>query len=469
MKGCPKTRASLCILGLVTLLTGLPGLPAIAEDFPKLSRADLKSLQQSFADLAEQVRPSVVAIRTYAGEAEASGPRLLRHVSQGSGVVLRAHGYILTNYHVVEEGPHVVVILHDGSQHDAERVQHDARSDLAVLKIKAENLRAADFADLSDARVGHWTLAMGNPFGLSNDDGRMSFSVGNVSAIGRNLSRQLDPTDRRYYGELIETTSSINPGNSGGPLFNVDGRVIGIVTAIETSTGVNEGLGFAIPISTRTRSIIAKLEHGEQVRYGYLGVRVEDLRENRRFPLDGRSVRGARIGEILNGPAARAELQTNDIIVEFDGVPIEGSDHLVRLVGDTPVGTAVTARYLRDGEPRQTTVVLDERDLEAVAASREPDETGVPTLVWRGALLAEMPEAVLREIGLTARDAGLMVIGVRPGSEAAERGLHEDQIIVAVNGERVRSLREFREVRSRQQNRLHLQLHNGREIEFAEP
>ena len=338
---------------------GLPG---------KYRIADLKALEKAFVDLAQEVRPSVVAIRTFYvhGADDRRNRPVKTPVSQGSGVIIDTDGYIATNLHVLEEpANHFVVILDSGEEFVATLQQQDIRSDLAVIKIEAKNLQAIRWGDLRKVRVNHWTLSVGNPFGMGNDNGNLSVGLGTVTALGRTLtSRLADNPQVQYYGNLIETSSPINPGNSGGPLFNVDGELIGIVTAIETSSGFNEGAGFAIPIDKNTRRILETLKAGKRVAYGYLGVRISDNRKSSvRRVVDGRVYWGASIDaiDLADGPAARAGLKSRDIVVEVDGIPVRDSDHLMRLISFTPAGENTVLTFMRRGVKRKTTVTLGDR------------------------------------------------------------------------------------------------------------
>lgn len=329
--------------------------------------ADLKALEQAFVELAAQVRPAVVAIRTYKSResAEASSRSVMRPLSQGSGFIIGEDGYIATNRHVVEGADVVSVILHDGTQHDANVVQTDVRMDLAVIKVEAAQLPPVRFGDHSKVRVNQWVFACGNPFGLANQDGQASITFGVISALGRYMTDRLGADrDIEYYGNMIETSAAINPGSSGGPLFNLDGEVIGVVTAIETTSGVNEGHGFAIPMDRHIRRVIETLRNNEQVRYGFLGVSVRDVDPaTSKLAVDGRTYRGAQLDEV-NGessPAAQAGLAPGDVVVEYDGSPVQDSDHLVRLVGFTPVGSRVKVVYLRRGVKREADVTVGDR------------------------------------------------------------------------------------------------------------
>lgn len=329
--------------------------------------ADLRALQNAFVDLSHEVRPLVVAIRTYELIKPGDTDSFIRvPVSQGTGFIIDPDGYILTNRHVLEDSDQVSVALASGETIFAELIQTDVRSDLAVMKIDATALPRIKWGSLRDVRVGQWAFAVGNPFGLANSDGRVSVTYGVVSALGREMTNRIPGNSQiQYYGNLIETTAAINPGNSGGPLFNIDGEVIGVIAAIETSSGVNEGTGFAIPINRDTRRIIDTLKRGEKVRYGFLGVNVNEVRQvsSRSFSVSTLN-RGARIVSLdpRDGPAARAGLQPNDIVIEFNGVPVEDSDHLVRMVGFTPVGREVVLTYVRKKVKRTANVVLGDRE-----------------------------------------------------------------------------------------------------------
>jgi serine protease Do len=329
-----------------------------SDSVPKqaISLDEMVSLEEIFTHLADEVGPSVVAIRVTRRLSPAhrlpdspheSGDVFINQApdhpvsSAGSGIVLRADGRILTNEHVL--------------------VASDVRSDLAVLRIDRNDLKPARLGDLAKVHRGQWAFALGDPYGFAVD-GRAAISVGHISALGRALQRQLDPTNVRYYGNLIQTTADINPGNSGGPLLNLRGEVVGINTAIQTRTGSNEGVGFAVPISERTRQIMDRLLEGKPVDYGYLGVHVRGPTQAERKEAGITEALGALITAIEpETPAEAAGLRIGDVIVEYQGMPIDTADHLVRLVGMTPGNREVVLRFHRSGRLRTAKVVVARR------------------------------------------------------------------------------------------------------------
>jgi len=366
-------------VGLVALVCAVLIAAPAAPGGDNLYRiADLKALEDAFTELADEVRPQVVAIRCF--ETKGDPASLVKlPISQGSGFVIDAAGFIATNNHVVEGADAISVTLHDGLRYEAALIKTDPRSDLAVLKIDDADLAPVSLFHDKELKVNQWAFACGNPFGLAFDnDGRASVTYGVVSALSRDMTRRLaGNSERQYYGNLIETSATINPGSSGGPLFDLDGEVIGIVTAIETTSGVSEGHGYAIPINQHTRRILDLLRRGEEVKYGFLGVRVRDVEP----PLSQRvaesnTPRGARIERvtIAHGPADLAGLRAGDVVIEFDGHAVGDSDHLVQLVQYTPVGSTVDVTYLRRSVRRTAEVTLGNRSelLEVAIEGEEP-------------------------------------------------------------------------------------------------
>jgi len=423
---------------------------------------DLQRLEKTFEHLAEHVRPSVVAIETRQ-VLNADAGRTIPN-SQGSGFIIRSDGYIATNHHVVEGADQIIITLSDGTRHDAEMVEFDPRADLAVVKIDATNLRVAPMGDLSEVRVGQWCFTVGSPFGVANGTGNTSVSFGGVAALGRSLTDYIPSTGNdRFYGNLIETDASINPGNSGGPLFDLNGRVIGVNTAMRSGSGVNEGLGYAVPISQRTRMILNTLADGHVVRYGFLGVRIADA--DRRFVIgagvhDGMgAIIDSLTGDSDSSPAARAGLMPNDVITEFAGEPVTNRDDLIRVVGATPVGSEVTVVYYRDKRQQIAKVTLNERFETAAARARAGGKSDArKSMVWRDVLLVEATQQFLETRTGSTASAGLYVADVPRKSALYRRGLRENDLIVSVDGTRVRTLNDLVQLEKSARDRLRLEL-----------
>lgn len=346
---------------------------------------DIKQLERVFVDFARVHTPSVVALRTYRliQTGDDRNVQIVRKAApnQGTGFFVTSAGHLLTNYHVVEGVDQVLAILHDGREFVANPVGTDPRADLAVLKIDLEPTLPVRFSPGVSLKVGQWAVAIGNPFGLASYTGKSSVTYGQISALGRDMNPWLRERGRdTYYGNMVETSVAINPGNSGGPLFDLDGDVIGVVTAIETKSGVSEGLGFAIAMDAYTQRIVNTLVTGKPVQYGYLGLRPMDPAPGTRGEqfLRGLGVAPGTKGVIVEYvdaglPADQAGLKRGDVLIEYNGVHLENADQLYRLVGATPVGATAVLRYLREGRPRTAEAVIGDRG-RLVAAAMTGDE-----------------------------------------------------------------------------------------------
>ncbi len=388
----------------------------------------LRRVQTAIAELADRVSPSVVAI-----QADRSPGGLGRRdewiprswVSTGSGVIIRKDGRILTSQHVIEGAVDIHVVLFDGRRLPARRIAADRRRDLAVIRIDAEDLEPAELADGRGLKRGNLVLALGNPLGLSGD-GQSSVSHGLISAIARPLDFGHD--EDRYYGDMLSTTAPIHPGNSGGPLFDIDGRVIGIVIAVSTRSDGREGIGFAVPIDSYSTAIIEKLLRGQQIEYGYLGVSVRPVPDGVRRAAGLAEGEGVLLADIESqGPAERAGLRRGDIVLTVDAQAVDSDDHFVRLIGAAGPDQRVELLLLRDGQRRTVPVTLTRR-----AAGAEQPLPDVATS-FRGAAVGEV-DPVMRVLSNLPEHA-LLVLRVDAASPADRAGLAPGDIIARIEGQ----------------------------------
>src|SRR5574337_177906 len=341
-------RAVYLFVGI--LLFGLPhAVGAAPQPDPK---AVLRQMEEAFVAVAEHVMPAVVNVtatpkREAGGEGppEAEGHFFLR--AAGSGVVVDPRGYILTNNHVVEDAAEIQVQLSDQRKFSARLVGRDPKTDLAVLKIEARGpLPVAELGDSDRIRIGQWAIAIGNPFGLDR-----TVTLGIISATGR---ARLGVSQ---YENFIQTDASINPGNSGGPLLNLDGKVIGINTAI-VSTG--QGIGFSIPINMAKEVMTQLIERGKVVR-GWLGIAIQDLTDELAPGFGVPARNGVLVSDVMtDSPAATAGVRPGDIVVEFGGQAIREVPELQRRVAATPPGQAVPLTVIREGRRARLTVKIGE-------------------------------------------------------------------------------------------------------------
>ena len=390
----------------------------------------LERMQSALVDLIDRVGPSVVAIQAQRnpkglGRRDDWTPR--PWVSTGSGVIIRNDGRILTSQHVIDGAVSIHVVLHDGRRVSARRIAADRRSDLAIIRINAGNLRAAELGDASNVRRGHIVLALGNPLGLSSD-GQAAVSHGLISAIGRPLPETFGREEDRYYGDMIQTTAPISPGNSGGPLIDIHGRVIGVVTAVSTRSDGREGIGFAVPINAHARSIIDKLLRGQQVAYGYLGVEVAPLSERRRRVARLSAGRGVLIASVEpGGPAEQAGLRGGDVVVSVDGQTVQTVEQFVRTIGAAGPGHEVKLAFVRKAGQKKTA---------AISLARRQNNTAQPlpdvAFSFRGAELGEV-DSVMRSMSNLPENA-LLVLRIDANSPAEHAGLTPGDIISRVDG-----------------------------------
>jgi serine protease Do len=420
-----------------------------------------RALPESFADLADKLVPAVVNISTNQSLPEKAGPETPqappgspfedwfrdffgerggrggnsqngprpRVQSLGSGFIVDPSGLIVTNNHVVADADEITVTLPDDTSLQAEVVGRDSITDLALLKVEPkEKLPAVTWGDSTKTRVGDWVLAIGNPFGLGG-----TVTAGIVSARARDI--HAGP-----YDDFLQTDASINRGNSGGPMFNLAGEVIGINTAIFSPSGGSIGIGFAIP-SALARPIIEQLRTSGKVQRGWIGVRIQPVTDEIAESLGLDKARGALVSDVdPTGPSAKAKLQPGDIILSFDGKPIDRTRQLPRMVAETPPDKTVKMTIWRDGKEIQSELkvgLLSSEQPAPAPAPAEKEKQGPPTVDSLGMSLAKITPDLRRDLELPEDAKGVVVVDVDEDSSAAQRGVRPGDVIAAVGKENV--------------------------------
>ena len=414
--------------------------------------AHARGAPESFADLAEKISPAVVNITTSAVIEAASEdmPRLpegspfqdffdqfqnpdgeggepRRSEALGSGFVISEDGYIVTNNHVIEGADEIEIEFFSKERLPAKLIGTDPKTDIALLKVESPTpLPYVSFGDSDLMRVGDWVMAMGNPLGQG-----FSVSAGIVSARGREL--------QGAYDDFLQTDAAINKGNSGGPLFNMDGQVVGVNTAILSPTGGSIGIGFSMASNVVTKVVDQLREFGE-TRRGWLGVRIQDVTPDVAEAMGlGKGVVGALITDVPEGPAKEAGLMSGDVITLFDGKPVKDVRDLTRRVADAPVGEAVKVEVLRDGKTEVLDVTLGRRE-EAEAdepAAANPADKAPAKAELMGLTVEPLSGEAAKKLGLPADASGLLVTAVEGTSEAYSKGLREGDLITEAGQQKV--------------------------------
>ena len=373
---------------------------------------------EDFMDRFQQNNPG--------GQGQGRGGELPGQQGLGTGVIVDARGYILTNNHVIEGADELRVRLNEDQTVKAELIGTDPKSDIAVIKIKVPDLKAARLGSSEDLKIGEWVVAAGNPFGLDN-----TITAGIVSAKGRSLQ------GGGQYEDFIQTDAAINPGNSGGPLVNLDGEVVGINTAIFSRSGGYMGIGFAIPIDMAKMVMESLISKGKVVR-GWLGVGIQNLTEDLSASFNYSGKGGALVGHVEDGgPASKAGLKQGDIITKIKGEDIKNVTQLRNIVAGVVPGTSVDIAYFRDGKSQTSSVKIGE-----LPGQKVKEEVEVETKTDIGISVDDLTPEVARRLGLSSAK-GVIVKSVKPGSIAARAGVQSRDVIVSMNGKKVSTVEEF--------------------------
>ncbi|MFH1045632.1 MAG: Do family serine endopeptidase [Candidatus Omnitrophota bacterium] len=444
---------------IIALVTGLVGGFLLAAEHKGLAGTDAVSLQESFVSVAKQVGPAVVSISTehtervglsgssanygdnYAEEffREFFGYAPEREYKQrglGSGFIIDAQGYILTNQHVIEGADKITVTLADGRKFNAEIKGSDERSDLAVVKIEANELPVAKLGNSEQVEIGQWAIAIGNPYGYIVGSAEPTVTVGIVSALSRSLAQAFD---QRSYIDLIQTDAAINPGNSGGPLVNINGEVIGINVAIFSPSGGNIGIGFAIPVNN-AKDIVERLIAGKKVHYGWLGVSIQDLDEQLADHFGIADQQGALVLKVLSSsPAEQAGFQEGDVIKKFAGMPVKDMRTVLRLSGKTEVGEVVAVEIVRERKTIVLSVKVGERPQDIASA------TAVSVKTWRGLEVSDISEELARQYRISEQE-GVVVTNVEAKSPAYAAGLIPGDVVTSINHRRTKNVSDYESV-----------------------
>jgi len=458
-----KSVPFLLALFLVVVVAGL----LVAAPFA-LTSAYALTVPDSFSNLADTAKPGVVNIRTV--KTIKGGSPLFRHFfgnpfngnpnpfdeffgpfkgeehqrdfkqrSLGSGFIIDRDGFIVTNNHVIDDADQIKVILGDEKEFDGEVVGRDAKTDLALIRIKgAKDLKPLELGDSDALKVGTWVVAIGSPFGLEQ-----TVTAGIVSAKGRFIGSSV-------YDDFIQTDASINPGNSGGPLINMNGRVVGINTAIIAS---GQGIGFAIPINL-AKGIIDQLKNKGEVTRGWLGVGIQDLTPELADYYGLKAKKGVLVTQVFQGdPADKAGVKVNDIILTVDDKAVSTGRELSTMIANTPVGHKTTLHLIRDGKQKSVTVTLAKRDDdEQMASTQNPNSEEL------GIEVTDLDSEVARRFGINDDEDGVLVTDVQDGSLAQDADVQAGDVIKEINRSVVKNRQNFVDLMKKDKDEKIIQL-----------
>ena len=451
----PRRAGAVAALMLGAAVTIAPVAPSLAQEIQPTGQ----ERPRSFARLAEQVSPAVVNIttRTQIADRSEEGPMVpegspfedffrdfqdrqddggpaRRNSALGSGFVISEDGFVVTNNHVIEGADEITVEFYEGFELEAEVVGTDPNTDIALLKVEPDpeqTLKFVEFGDSDASRVGDWVMAMGNPLGQG-----FSVSAGIVSAKAREL--------RGTYDDYIQTDAAINRGNSGGPLFNMDGHVIGVNTAILSPNGGSIGIGFAMSSEVVT-NVVDQLQEFGETRRGWLGVRIQNVTDDVAEAIGLQTATGALVTDVPEGPSLEAGVESGDVIVSFDGREVADSGELVRVVANTEVGKSVPITVFRDGEEVELEITLGRREEAeaAIPAAAEAPEVAEGEVL--GLTVAPVTDEMREEMGLDDDLSGLVVLDVPEDGEAFEKNVRAGDVITEAGQGDVASVADLEE------------------------
>ena len=441
-------------LTLLVITGALAGLQAAQEPDSGIAlKRDMQPVARrqgegnSFSDVVKRVSPSVVKITTqsqarrialapggfpgFNRERVGPGMRMVPLSGLGSGVIISRDGFIATNNHVVDGADTVTVTLNDGREFTAKVIGRDEQTDIAVIKVNAEDLPAVTFADTSKIEVGDRVLAVGNPFGIGE-----TVTSGIVSAKGRHVGILADVEG---YEDFIQTDAAINPGNSGGALVDADGRLVGICTAILSRTGGFQGVGLAVPANMVAQVADSLVKSGKVVR-GYLGVNIQNITPALIESFALKSNKGALVSEIVPGsPAASAGLEEGDVIVGLNGQGVADANELKLQVSSLPPGTKLNLDILRDGETKEFSPISGERpEVRAVGQSAK-SLSGRDEGTLKGVVVEDIDAEARHQLKIPSQVKGAVVTQVTPDSAAARAGINPGDVILEINKQAVNS------------------------------
>ena len=436
-----------------TSLSSKPNFATATSNIENYPIQSLKSFNEAFVQIAESATPSVVTIFTektvnqrifspfsffgspfddmfgQGGGAINNGRKEVQR-GLGSGVIVTADGYILTNNHVIDGADVVYVRTSDNRKLDAKVIGSDPKTDIAVIKVNVKGLKPIVIGDSDKLRVGEWVIAIGSPLG---ENLARTVTQGIVSAKGRANVGLAD------YEDFIQTDAAINPGNSGGPLVNINGELVGVNTAIASRTGGFEGIGFAVP-SNMAKAVLTSLITTGKVTRSYLGVTLQDIDDNLAKAMHLKAGEGALVGTVVEGsPAAKSGLKTGDVIIDYNGVKVASSVSLRNAIASQAPGSTVNLRVFRDGSVKNFTVRLEEQVATKVAdASRTESGETVSTVL--GFRAEELTAEIAQKLKLKSSAGKVVITAMAPSSNAYRAGLRPGDLILSVNKQEVPSL-----------------------------